>query len=608
MVVPISLSFTIGLGSILLHWRSQTNQGLCSENTAIFGWKFIPTLITVVYSRFTGILLENVQRTEPFVRMARPSSGVPGARFTLLEKPRSWWVTIANGLQKDRNGGVRSWVVVLCCMVHILAVLVISPLSAALLGTKFMERTLSTAPMKRAVPIKESALEYRTDRGTFLRTTAALMQNYSSSPWVTDEYFVLPFWPAELGGIQWTPQYGFPQRWSATTHVFKTDLRCNQLQMKGTEYYLRHYTDEESRLNLTYQPFLASVMLETKEGCTYNLTFNATWQGYSQLQMYTSGIGSWSRIDKFSAGSVQDNGARVILGGECHEDESIIMTTQWVDILLMEERILDDFSAVGYVCNASYKAAEMPVHASLTETSFTVEVDRHEFDRISATESSNRLSLLPIRDIMLAPEFFQYVPQTTGNGSFGYNDAPALVPFQGATALLSPMYSQDIAATIRDLDLPNKAARIRRRFFAETLMTTFTAPETTIEEMFMGTRSDIGRRVIVSRPVASVICGVSILSVAMLTVVLSLLRSGHQELNTFHDPNTIAGVISLVASNHSLLSKFKLLSQCNRRELKAMIKDHVFVTSSGTLFEIQRDDERLSRGMFRSMFFEWDTR
>jgi hypothetical protein len=599
MIIPVSLSFTIGLGSILLHWQSQKSQGLCSEDVAMFGWKFIPTFITVVYSRFTAILLENAQRTEPWARMARPSSSVPGATFTILEKPRSWWVALTSGMRKNRNGGVRSWVVVLCCTVHILAVLVISPLSAALLGTKVLQITVDSVSMKRAVPTGGPDLKFRADRGTFIRTSVALLQNYSSSPWVTDDYFVLPFWPADLENTQWSPYYASPQRWSAMTHVFKADFKCSRLELTGTEYYLRPSTDEESLRNMTNAPYLASIQLEAEGGCTYNLTFNATALGYSIPDMYVSGIGSWSNIDTFLRGALKDNDARIILGERCQEDESILLSTQWFEKMLLKQEFLEPFSAAGYVCNASYIVAEMAVQASLTETSFVVEVDQREFGRIIATNPPKRLDFSSIRDVILASEFFDYVPQSTGNDSFGYNDAPAWVPFQGATALLSTMYSQNMTAMIQDPDLPSKAARIRRRFFVETLYTTFSASGTTTEEIVSGTKSSRERQVIVSMPVASVICGLSIFSFALLVIVLLLLRSGHRRLNTFHDPTTVAGILSMAQSNDVLLSMFRSIRPYSRRIVKARLRHHVFVTSPGTLYEIPRNFKLCSTSMLQ---------
>jgi hypothetical protein len=598
MIVPVSLSFTIGLGSILLLWQSQKKQGLCSEDVAMFGWKFIPTLITVIYSRFTAILLENVQRTEPFARMARPSSSVPGATFTILEKPRSWWVTLTSGMRKNRNGGVRSWVVVLCCTVHIIAVLVIAPLSAALLGTKVLQITVDSVSMKRVWPIGGPDLKFRTDRGTFLRTSVALLQNYSSSPWVTDEYFVLPFWPADQENTQWSPYYASPQQWNATTHVFKADFKCSKLELTGTEFYLRHAAGAELSSNPPELHYLASIRLEAEGGCTYNLTFNASFPTSSPLAVYLSGFGSWSTIDTFLRKSEKHDDARIILGERCHEDESIVLSTRWIDS--KPPKYFEVHSMVGYVCNASYNVAEMSVRASLTETSFVVEVDRYEFDKISATNPPNRLNLSSIRDVALGSEFFQYVPQSTENESFGKLEGRTRVPFQGATALLSTMYSQNVTAMIQDPDLPSKAARIRRRFFAEILQTTFSTSGTTTEEFVSGTKSNRERRIIVSMVVASVICGLSMFSFALLVIVLLLLRSGHRRMDALHNPTTIAGILSMVQSNYTLLSIFRNMSTYSRKNLKARLRDRVFVTSPGALYEIQRSVELCLPGMLQS--------
>lgn len=39
----------------------------------LFGWRFTPTLIAVLYAQMTVILFEDVKRTEPFARLAKAS-------------------------------------------------------------------------------------------------------------------------------------------------------------------------------------------------------------------------------------------------------------------------------------------------------------------------------------------------------------------------------------------------------------------------------------------------------------------------------------------------------------------------------------------------------
>jgi hypothetical protein len=575
---------------------------LCSEAAAIFGWKFIPTLVTVIYTRFTAVLLENVQQTEPYVRMARPSSSVPGATYTILEKPRLWWITLSNGLRRNRNGGTRSWVIVLCCTVHIVAVLVISPLSAALLGTKIVQRTIDAAPMKRAVPAGEAPPNFRTDRSTFLRTTTALLQNYSSSPWVTDDYFILPFWPSDLGDIQWSPKTSSPQVWIAETHVFRADLQCSKLELSRTNVYERSPTTYES-MQSPYESnreepkyLLLSMQLQSKAGCTYNLTFNASSSPSSAwapepkwppiIRQYTTGLGSWADINRFSRRDGFDYDARIVLGEKCHEDESIILSTEWCSPDSDCNRIAGNVSAVGYACSSGYSVAKMSVQATLTETSFVVKFDEDEFRKISNEQSSNILDLARIRPVTMASDFYNFVPQSTVFQNLGYDKDSIQPPFQGAASLLSTLYSQNLTAMIEDPDLPHKAARMRRRFFAEMLQTTFNTPETLSDEAIRGAKIMSERRVLVSMPVAMVVCSLSFVSFSLLIVILWHIGSGRRQLNSLYNLNTIAGVVFLIAENHAVLTKFKELSHCSRKELKIALKDHVFVTSFGALFEL----------------------
>ena len=52
----------------------------------MLGWKFIPTLIAVVYTQLVAMIFNAVKRTEPFVRLVKPIGRIPIARYTLLEK------------------------------------------------------------------------------------------------------------------------------------------------------------------------------------------------------------------------------------------------------------------------------------------------------------------------------------------------------------------------------------------------------------------------------------------------------------------------------------------------------------------------------------------
>jgi hypothetical protein len=79
---------------------SRRNYGLSAESSALFGWAFVPTFIAVVYTQLTVMLFDDVKRTEPFARLAKPSATAPKASRTVLEMPRHWWTTLAHGFNK----------------------------------------------------------------------------------------------------------------------------------------------------------------------------------------------------------------------------------------------------------------------------------------------------------------------------------------------------------------------------------------------------------------------------------------------------------------------------------------------------------------------------
>lgn len=85
---------TLGIAISLLIWYSQHHYGIGTDNGSsaiLFGWRFTPTLLAVLYTQMTVILFEDAKRTEPFARLAQaPSEGV-SAYGTVLQTPRAWW-------------------------------------------------------------------------------------------------------------------------------------------------------------------------------------------------------------------------------------------------------------------------------------------------------------------------------------------------------------------------------------------------------------------------------------------------------------------------------------------------------------------------------------
>ncbi|KAB8232676.1 DUF3433 domain-containing protein [Aspergillus alliaceus] len=115
--------------------RSQTNYGLGPDDGSskiLFGWRFSPTLVAVIYVQLTSMLVDDVKRLEPFARLARTKGSE--ASSSILQKPGAWWNALHDGLSREKNGGdSRGWVLFCATLVNVLGFLLISPLSSALL-------------------------------------------------------------------------------------------------------------------------------------------------------------------------------------------------------------------------------------------------------------------------------------------------------------------------------------------------------------------------------------------------------------------------------------------------------------------------------------------
>jgi hypothetical protein len=88
ITITAGLSVIFAATAFALYWHSHKNNGLCSEESAMSGWKFVPTLIAVLYTQLTAMIFGAVKRTEPFAKMARTNGRIPVARYTLLEKSK----------------------------------------------------------------------------------------------------------------------------------------------------------------------------------------------------------------------------------------------------------------------------------------------------------------------------------------------------------------------------------------------------------------------------------------------------------------------------------------------------------------------------------------
>jgi hypothetical protein len=577
--IPTSLCVVLAIVVMLLRWYSQTHNGLGSEDSAILGWKFLPTLIAVIYSQLTAMILSAVKRTEPFVRLAKPIKQVPTARYTLLEKPKPWWITFAHGFQKRRNGGYWSCTLIFTCMAYILAMLGISTLSAALLTTQERQHSTS-ATVSRFALNNASTLVPRTNRATYLRTTGAILQNYSTSPWVTNEYTILPFWPENLSTVKSPWNYRSPsaELWEAETIVFRSDLDCTELHLKTKDL---GFEKDESVQSDTYGNYLASVLFESDAGCQVNLSTNATSLWTSAFLM-AKDWALWTDIDHLLVANSYGEEPSLKHNDKCSHDSLILLSTPWwTDLKGHDTEFLPNMTMKAYGCDSVHTMAEISVRAEVTETDLTIHFDEENFDRVSHPVPSSVIDLAKLRNIYTDVAWGEYLPQKTFN-----DESLPLVP--GAAALLGVDHRFNVTAMMADRDLVKTAARLRRRFFNEIVETSLQYPGASRPEIASGTVTVSSRRVLVNEQVALALFALLTVSFGMLLAVLWFTRLDVRPIGMYRDPSSLLNLCWWAAHHDGTLTAFKSQDLSTRKTLKSRIGDCTFYTTSGRLGKLDQ--------------------
>jgi hypothetical protein len=585
VAIPITLSIVFAAVVSILYWVSRKNNGLCSEDAAMPGWKFVPTLFAVVYTQLTAMILAAVKRTEPFARMARPEGKVPVARYTLLEKSKPWWTTLTHGFQRKRNAGSWSWVLILSCIAYISAILGISPISAALLTTEEVHHSISEA-VTQLTPRNGSTIHPRAQRDTYLRTMGALFQNYSTSPWIQDGYVILPFMSeaTSRNTSLWAAQARGPGTLEKNTTVFRNEFVCTEMSLKRKDVFLRHALDDHE-MRYSEKLYLASILLESAHGCQFNLTVNMTSNVDSPMEMTTSTIVddwiSWSDMLHPMFGESQSSDAVVRLNDDCSEDELIMLSTAWLPRWDIDDRLSSNLTIVAYACQSHHTMANVPVLATTKSNRLSVEFDRALFDQTRTAMDPTIIDLRELHDIYTSPDWSLFVPQ--GAALDRYVRAKA---FGGSSAMLGIHYNFSVSTMMPDSELLVHAARVRHRFFAEVLGATFQHDGSSDKIRTTGVRHMSVRKIVVSGQAASIISALLLTSSLVLLVVLCLTRNSSRVLGVRDDPSTVLGLIAWASSEATVLRSFAKLDLASRMSLKDELAGKIYITQKGRLLDL----------------------
>ncbi|KAJ5574258.1 uncharacterized protein N7459_008685 [Penicillium hispanicum] len=548
------IALSLCLVVFLLWWRSSTSYGLGPDNDSnalLFGWRYSPTLITVIYIQFTAMLFNDVKRTEPFARLARPEGAK--ASSSILYSSGPWWVALYDGFARKKNGG-RSWVLICASLVNIIGFLAISPLSSAFLYSEEVVVPRST-DFLRLSPQSGSPLPIAADRTTHFRTIANLLQNVSTSGWITDNYTILPFWPSSLKD---TPLNTLPtsssETWEGETTMFKSELSCERMaveaQTNGSYSYQKDYGESPG----------ISVVWSTPDGCKYGVEVS--------IGLISLGGGSWSNTSNFFYGydSLYKGtvSAKANSTAECNNREVIVVTEPW-------NSTIKPGAYSAHLCDTKYFMANITASVGLSGDEPEISFNESEYDRNKVLIPDTLVNTTQFRDLTLDADWATYMISIIWSST---------AMLGGAAVILGALYDYNMTRMARDPDLVASAAKAKQRYFGEVLQASLNQQGASHQVPMQGQIHAVQTQVVVQSGPAIALGILFAISFLLLLAVWWMSQLRHRPLNLSKDPATTVGVAYLIAHNLRTKCGFQALRQPSSKELQKKLGREWYYTDS----------------------------
>jgi hypothetical protein len=604
IVAAFALALSITLA--VLCWYSVRHTGLGSDDT-YFVWKYIPTILAVLFTLAMAMIYDDIRRTEPFARLAHPTR--VDTKHTLLYKPKAWFKTITEGFSKQHKTG--RVLLVVSSLATGLTVLAISTLSSSLMVARQVVAP-NTVDLQRFVSGKDGKIELAPLRETYFHTTSGYVYNASTSMWVTDSHVVLPFQIPASKNFAGSLANGI---WEAETKVLQMESTCVPMSFGAFEKFNISYYDETDNMTFTYYSTLFNERyplvnvarhrtmhgfnIKSEDGCKIHVggsaftSENDVAAGVFWSNMSSSHV-SWPQFANDAGGMpvLSDShwsplNDRVLLdfSDECLDRNLLLISRSWPN---SPSQNWTDFKTRAELCKKDYYEAILPVNASISGTDEAVTFDKDEFSRRRRPidkeyidiEYFNRLSFQGNRpDYLNKASIFTVSP-----GREGLKDALLLLDAgSNATTLMN------------DPELPARAARLHSRFFNELIISSVTQQESPVLEGIKGRSIILERRVFV---VTEIAIALAVLFFVLACYLLGLLRAvsvRRRPLNLSSDPATTIGLATYLNQNSDLVTKSSLDVHAHREQTDHVGNIHGTSTAYNPGYALERELSRKSR-------------
>ncbi|KAI0843591.1 hypothetical protein F5Y06DRAFT_7055 [Hypoxylon sp. FL0890] len=561
----LALTVVLELLVVVFHVISSRDSGLVDDDGSdgiVVASKFVPTVLAVIHVLLISILLNDVKRTQAFAHLASPQ-GASGKR-SLTWTAEAWWDALLEGF--PNHEGKANWALLCAALTFMLGFLIVSPFSSSLFVTQDIIFTYEV-PFKKldlssALPLQATPLG-----ATYFRTIGNVLQNITTSAWITDKYAILPVWPARIDSVPLGPQFSDSmQTWSARTTVFNVEENCEQMDL--VRLYSQPWNNNPSVTNWT------SVQLSTSSGCTLNITSEDTFNGY--------GGSVWSSLSNLTITPDElsfDENFLSYAKDNCTQDEFIFITTKW-----STNMTTSNFTIAAQACESRYYTGDTDATVLFNEGSSLVRVNidesQYSHNRIQIPESTAKLSTF--QDAFISPNWSVHLRQPSQN----------LNPFSsGPATLLSALYNFSPQEIIDDPSMLQNAGKLKQRFFGELLRDKFDETSTDNPSNITGTTTQNRRRVVVVPAVAIILEVILGIQLVLLAVVFFKTRLSKRPLGLFTDPAPAMSIAKLIAQDPGTLRSLEGLHASTLEEIRSVVAEQRYQLIDGQVRLIDLEDD-----------------
>jgi hypothetical protein len=578
LISLFSFSTILGVVVLVLTAYSARNHGLGNDNGSaglLFSWRFSPTLFAVIYSILTATLLNDVRRTEIFVRLSR--QGAPSSSSATLCFPsRFWWNDPVDALSKAKNNGSRSWALFLTSIVNTLGFLIISPLSAGLLGPLDIDVPKRTS-FNQLDTVSDIPLQLNFTDQMMFNTISGAILNRTTSAWIYKDYFVLPFWPADLDSAQLAATFQVaqvPQLWTGETTAYKATLDCVDVSLKSQRNLTASDLGLATRGNRTEDYNGTAIQLSSNDGCIINLFTQVPYS--SDATWLNIGGGWWAdsvsdiNLALLNTPSTSPGKAIVNTTGNCNGRSFISYNMPW--------RSSQPFDIKGHLCTTQFLEANVSATVAMNGTAL-VTFDPSEFTKNKTMDSAK------YKIPQLQNSFFNASWSTKFPAANQYTIHNVTVPFGGPLQAIaaSVEYDNSPQKLVDSQTIVDECRQLQQQWFGQMLLSSLSIERRPAAATVQGQVKVTERRIVTVMGIGVTIGVLFLMSSASLIAIAYVTRLKQRPLNLQSDPASIAVASSLIVDDTITRATFEGTDRWSKDAIRQRLLRETYSLHGGNL-------------------------